>query len=327
MSARVVARLLTIALALWLLSAPQAVGAQPAKVFRIGILSAGSAEPSPYLDAFRQGLRDLGYVEGQNLVLEHRFAHGVPDRLPELAAELARRDVDVILAINTPASRAAKTATKSIPIVFTWVADPLSLVTSLARPGENITGLTTMTGELSPKRLGLLRETLPGLSRLAVLWNSSNPTATRVAKDMEAASSRFGLRLQTLGVRGPKDVQGAVEAAARERAGVLFVIEEAMLVTQRSMILELAAQHRLPTAGIFREFAEAGGLLSYGVNLPDLFRRAARYVDRILRGAKPGDLPVEQPTVFELVINRKTARALGLTIPASVLVQADQIIQ
>ncbi len=169
-----------IGLALLLLSAPSGAGAQGSKVFRVGVLSAGSAELSPYLEAFRKGLRDLGYLEGQNLLLEYRFAQAMPDRLPGLAAELVRRDVDVILTINTPASRAAKTATKTIPIVFTWVADPLSLVASLARPGENITGLTTMTGELSPKRLEILKETLPGLSRVAVLWNSSNPTAGRV---------------------------------------------------------------------------------------------------------------------------------------------------
>ena len=322
-----IASLATIALVPLLSSTPPAVVAQPAKVYRIGMLSAGSAEPSPYVDAFRQGLRELGYVEGQNLVFDDRFADGMPDRLPGLAAELVRGKVDVILAINTPAARAAKAATASIPIVFTWVADPLSLVTSLARPGENITGQTTMTGELSPKRLGLLREALPGLSRLAVLWNSENPAATRVVKDMEAAAPQFRLRFQPVGVRGPKDVQGAIEAAARGRAGALIVVEEAMLLTQRRAILELAARHRLPTAGIFREFAEAGGLLSYGVNLPDLFRQAARQVDRILRGAKPGDLPVEQPRVFELVINGKTARALGLTIPPAILARADQVLE
>jgi ABC-type uncharacterized transport system substrate-binding protein len=316
-------------LASGLLVAPLAAEAQPTKVFRIGILSGGSAEPSPLLEAFRQGLRDLGYIEGQNLVLEYRFAQAIPDRLPGLAAELVHGDVDVILTVNTPASRAARAATKTIPVVFTWVVDPLSLVASLSRPGGNVTGLTTMSGDLAPKRLEILKETLPGLARVAVLWNAGNPTATRFFKDMEDAAPQFGFRLQPLGVWGARadDVQNTVDAAARAGAGALFVIEETMLLAHRTLILDQAAKRRLPTASTNREFVQAGGLVSYGVNLSDMFRQAARYVDKILKGAKPADLPVEQPTKFELAINLKTAKALGLTIPPSLLLRADEAIQ
>lgn len=322
-------RLAVLGLVVVLLAMPLAGEAQPAKIARIGVLSGGSAEPSPLLDAFRQSLRDLGHLEGKTILLEYRFAEAKPERLPSLAAELVRLDVDVIVAINTPASQAAKAATRTIPIVFTWVVDPLSLVASLARPGGNVTGLTTMSGDLGPKRLQLLKETLPGLTRAAVLWNAGNSTATRFFKDMERAAPQLGIRLQALGVRGagPDEVQNAVDAAARVGAGALFVIEETMLLAHRTLILDQATKRRLPTASTNKEFVQAGGLVSYGVNLPDMFRQTARYVDRVLRGAKPADLPVEQPTKLELVINAKTAKALGLTIPRSVLLQADQIIE
>ena len=237
-----------------------------------------------------------------------------------------RLDVDVIVAINTPASQAAKAATRKIPIVFTWVLDPLSLVNSLARPGGNVTGVTTMTGDLSPKRLQLLKETLPGLSRVAVLWNAGNPVPARMFKDMEGAGPHLGIRLQALEVRGSDDVQKAVDAAVRTGAGALFVIEETMLLTHRTLILGQAAKRRLPTASTNREFVQAGGLVSYGANLPDLFRQTAVYVDKILKGAKPAELPVEQPTRFELIVNLRTAKALGLTIPTSLLQRADQVI-
>ena len=322
-------RLAALGLALVLLTTPLAAEAQPARIARIGVLSGGSAAPSPLLDAFRQSLRDLGHIEGKTLLIEYRFAEAKPERLPSLAADLVRLDVDVIVAINTPASQAAKAATRTIPIVFTWVVDPLSLVSSLARPGGNVTGLTTMSGDLGPKRLEVLKETLPGLTRVAVLWNAGNPTATRFFKDMETAAPQFGIRLQALGVRGvgSDDVRSAVDAAARERAGALFVIEETMLLAHRTLILDQAAKRRLPTASTSKDFVQAGGLVGYGVNLPDMFRQTARYVDKILRGAKPADLPVEQPTKLELVINNKTARTLGLTIPAAVLVRADEVIQ
>jgi putative ABC transport system substrate-binding protein len=308
--------LLLITLALGLLMAPLAVAAQSAPVPHIGVLSPGFPGPSPLLNAFQQGLRELGYVEGQTIVIEYRFAEAKPERLPTLAAELVQRKVDVILAINTPASQAVKNATKTIPIVFTWVGDPTRLVTNLSRPGANVTGLTTFTSELGGKRLQLLKEALPGLSRVAVLWNSANPNF----REMEDASPKLGIRLYPLGVRDPDELPNAFEAAAGNRASALYVIEEVALVAHRTRILDLAAKHRLPTASQYREFVEAGGLLSYGPNLPDLFRRAAIYVDKILTGAKPGDLPVEQPMKFELVLNLKTAEALGLTIPPTLLV-------
>jgi ABC-type uncharacterized transport system substrate-binding protein len=318
---------LAVVLALSVGLAPLAAEAQPAKIARIGVLSGGSAAPPPLLDAFRQALRDLGHHEGRNILIEYRSAEANPERLPGLAEELVRLHVDVIVAINTPASQAAKAATSTIPIVFTWVVDPLSLVASLARPGANVTGVTTMTGDLSPKRLELLKETLPKLSRVAVLWNAGNPTATRVFKDMESDGPQFGLQLQALGVRDAEEIHKAINTAVRTGAKALFVIEETVLVRHRTLILDLAAKHRLPTASTNKEFVQAGGLVGYGNNFPDMFRQTARYVDKILRGAKPADLPVEQPTKFELAINLKTAKALGLTIPQSILLRADEVIQ
>ena len=317
-----------LALVFVVLVVPLAVGAQPT-VTRIGVLSPGSPGPSPLLDAFRQGLRELGHVEKQNIAIEYRFAEERPERLPALAAELVQLNVAAILAINTPASHAAKNATHKIPIVFTWVADPTAggLVASLARPEANVTGLTTFAIDLGGKRLELLKQAVPGLSRVSVLWNSANPTATDVAKELEGAAPRVGIQIYALPVRSPDELPKAFEAAARNRAGALFVIEEAMLLRHRRRILDLAAKQRLPAASQFREFADAGGLLSYGPNLPDLFWRAAIYVDKILKGAKPGDLPVQQPTKLELVINLKTAKALGFTISPSLLLQADQVIE
>ncbi len=315
-------------LALGIFAAPVASNAQqPGKIPRIGVLSPGSLGPSPLLDAFRQGLRELGYIEGQNIAIEYRFAEAKLERLPDLAAGLVHLKVDVIFTINTPASQAAKNATKTIPIVFTYVAEPAALVASLARPGGNVTGLTTIADELSGKRLELLREALPGVSRVAVLWHSASPTSTRVFRETEGASRQLGMRLQPLGVRGPDELQNAFKVATRERAGALIVIEDLVMSSHRTRVLDLAVRSRLPTVSQYREFAEAGGLLSYGAKLPDLFRRAATYVDKILKGAKPADLPVEQPTRFELVVNLKTAKALGLTIPQSILIRADQVIQ
>jgi len=300
---------------------------QAKKLPRIGILSPGFPGPSPLLDAFRQGLRELGYVEGQNIAIEYRFAENKPEPLPDLAAELVRLKVDVILAINTPAVQAAKNATKTIPIVFTWVSFPDSFVASLARPGGNVTGLTTLSEDLSGKRLELLKEALPGISRVAVLWNSANPNPTYQFREMERASLQLGIQLQPLGVRGPDELPNAFKVATREHAGALFVIEDAVLLQHRTRILDLAAKLRLPVASSYREFAEAGGLLSYGPNLPDHFHRAATYVDKILKGTKPADLPVEQPMKFELIINLKTAKQIGLTIPPDVLARADRVIR
>ena len=300
---------------------------QTKKIPRIGVLSPGSSGPSTLLDAFRQGLRELGYVEGQNATIEYRFAEAKPQRLPDLAAELVRLKVDVIFTINAPAARAAKNVTKTIPIVFTWVADPIELVASLARPGGNITGLTTLAQDLSGKRLELLKEALPGVSRVGVLWNSANSTATRVFKEMEEAGPRLGVRIHPMGVRDLDELQKAFEAVIKERVGGLFVIEEAVMASYRTRVLGLASKHRLPTGSQYKEFAEAGGLLTYGPDLPDLFRRAATYVDKVLKGAKPADLPVEQPTKFEFIINLKTAKQIGLTIPPNVLVRADRVIR
>ena len=309
------------------LAAPLAAEGQPGPAPRIGVLSPGFPGPSRILDAFRRGLRELGYVEGQSIVIEYRFDEEKPERLAHLAAELVRLKVNVILTVNTPASQAVKNATKTIPIVFTYVADPAPLVASLARPGGNITGLTTLAAELSIKRLELLKEALPGLSRVAYLWNSGNPTATHSFKETERASPRVGIQLYPLGVIGPEELSSAFKLASEKRAGALFVWEDALLLPHRTRILDLAAAHRLPAASGYREFVEAGGFLSYGPTLPEQFRRAATYVDKILKGAKPGDLPVEQPTKFELVINLKTAKALGLTIPQSLLQRADEVVQ
>ena len=300
---------------------------QAAKVIQVGVLSSGSRGQLAVFDPFRQGLRDLGYVEGNNIAIEYRFAEGKPERLPDLATELIRLNVDVIFTINTPASQAVKNATKTIPIVFTWVADPIALVASLARPRGNITGLSSVSADLSGKRLELLKETLPRVSRVGILWHSANPTATRIFKDMEDASPHVGIRVHPLEIRGSDDLQKAFVVAAKERLGALIVIEEAVMASYRTRILDLAAKHRLPTASFYKEFAEAGGLLTYGADFPDLFRRAATYVDKILKGAKPTDLPVEQPIKFEFIINLKAAKQIGLTIPPNVLARADKVIK
>jgi putative tryptophan/tyrosine transport system substrate-binding protein len=300
---------------------------QPKKVHRIGVLSPGSSGPSPLLDAFRQGLRELGYVEGQNVAFEYRFAEAKLEALPGLAAELVRLKVDVILTINTPASQASKNATKTIPIVFTYVADPAELVASLARPGGNVTGLTTVATDLSGKRLEVLKETVPKIRRVGVLLNPASPTHMLIFKETDVAARALGLQLLSLGVRGSDELQNAFEVATKERVGALLVIEDLVISSHRTRILDLAVKGRLPTASQYREFAEAGGLLTYGTNLPDHFHRAAYYVDKILKGAKPADLPVEQPAKFELVINLKTAKQIGVTIPPGMLVKADKVIK
>ncbi|MBI2554481.1 MAG: ABC transporter substrate-binding protein [Candidatus Rokubacteria bacterium] len=320
---------LIVTLALGILAAPLAARAQQAgRVPRIGFLTTG-ASPVPW-EAFRQGLRDLGYVEGQNIVIERRSAAGKVERLPDLAVDLVGLKVDVIVAPDPPAAGAAKNATKTIPVVVRTSDDPVAmgLVASLARPGGNITGLTSLWGELSGKRLELLKEVVPRISRVAVLWNPAHPGAILALRETEVAARSLGLQLQSLEVRGPNpDFEGAFGAAARERAGALITLRNPLIVRHRTRIVNLAAKSRLPAMYDEREFVEAGGLTSYGANLSDLNRRAAVYVDKILKGAKPADLPVEQPTKFELVINRKTAKALGLTIPQSILIRADEVIQ
>ena len=311
---------------------PLAARAQPtAKVPRIGWLSPGSATSDEnFLGSFRDGLRELGWEVGQNIAIEPRWAEGKFERLPDLAAELVRLKVDVIVASVTQASLAAKHATTTIPVVMVGVGDPLGsgLVDSLARPGGNVTGPSSMLAEASVKQLALLKETVPRASPVAVLWNPANPVWQKSAlRETEAAARAMGLRLQLLGARGPDELEEAFAGMTRERAGALFVPADIIFVRHARQMAELAARHRLPAMYGFREHVEAGGLMSYAPNVPDLFRRAATYVDKILKGAQPADLPVEQPTKFELVINLKTAKALGITIPQSVLQLADEVIQ
>ena len=315
-----------------LVAAPLAAEAQQAaKVARIGILGANPAA-SPRLEAFLQGLRDLGYVEGRNVVIEYRNHEGKVERLPALAAELVALKVDVIVASNTGAALAAKQATRTLPIVFAAAADPVTsgLVTSLARPGGNVTGLSILAPELVGKCLELLKQAVPGVSRVAVLWQPG-ALDERTDKDMlkaaDVAARALGVRLQFVEARGPADFDRAFSDMTRARAGALTVLTSVMFVNERRRLVDLATKNRLPAVYPQRDFVDAGGLMSYGPNGPDLFRRAATYVDKILKGAKPGDLPVEQPTKFELVINLKTAKALGLTIPQSLLGRADEVIQ
>ncbi len=319
-----------------LLAAPLAAEAQPAaKVARIGYLLFGpleSPETRITLEAFRQGLRERGYVEGQNIVIEYRSADGKIERFPRLASELARLKVDLIVAGNTPMARAAQQATTTIPIVSMAMGDPVGdgLVASLARPGGNITGSTFLGPELVPKRLDLLKEALPKISRVAALWHPGafgEHTMTEMLKGAEAAARTLGVQLQLVGVRGPDEFDRAFSAMTKERAEALMVFPSTMLFNERRRIVDLAAKSHMPTMYQSRQFVELGGLISYGASITDLVRRAATYVDKILKGAKPGDLPVEQPTKFELVINLKTAKALGLTIPPSVLGRADEVIQ
>jgi len=311
---------------------PLAVHAQQtARVRRVGWLSPGSGTSDEnFLASFRDGLRELGWVVGQNIAIEPRWAEGRFERLPDLAAELVRLKVDVIVAAVTQASLAAKHATGTIPIVMVGVGDPLGsgLVDSLARPSGNVTGPSSMLAEVSKKQLALLKETVPKASPVAVLWNPANPVWQAAAlRETEVAARAMGLRLQLLEARGPDELEGAFAAMTRERAGVLFVPADIIFVRHAQQMADLAARHRLPAMYGFREHVEAGGLMSYAASFSVIFRRAATFVDKILKGARPADLPVEQPTKFELVINLKTAKALGITIPQSVLQLADEVIQ
>jgi putative ABC transport system substrate-binding protein len=274
-------------------------------------------------------LAELGWIEGKNLVVERRYAENRPERLPELAAELVRLNVEVIVATGTLGPLAAKQATSTIPIVMTASGDPLGsgLVASLARPGGNVTGMSLMAPDLGGKRLELLKELLPRLARVAVLWNAANPYPAIVFKETQAAGRTLGIEVQSLEVRGPDDFDGAFEAARKQRPDALITVEDPLTFTYQKRIADFAVADRLPSLHGLRGDVVAGGLMSYGANIGDLFRRAAGYVDKILKGAKPADLPVEQPTRFELVINLKTARALGLTIPPTLLVRADEVIE
>jgi putative ABC transport system substrate-binding protein len=323
---------LAVVLALSLTLAPLvAEGQQAGKVYRVGLLSPGSSSDplvQPYLDVFRRGLRELGYIEGQSITIEYRWAEGQYERLPDLAAELVRLRVDVIVAVAV-AVRAAKQATQTIPIVMMSADDPVAagLVASLARPGGNITGLSIIAHDLVAKQLQLLREVLPNVSLVAVLWNPANRSHALQLREAEAAAQALGVQLYTLEAQGPDEIDRAFAAMTRERVGALLVLLDSMLLLQRERIAHLAAKSRLPAVYGLRWHAEDGGLMAFGANQLVHSRRITSYVDKILKGAKPADLPVEQPTKFELVINLKTAKALGLTIPPSVLGRADQVIE
>ena len=303
---------------------------QPHKVTRIGVLAQSSAYfLSSQLDAFRQGLRELGYVEGKNIVIEYRHAEGKLDRLPALADELVRLKVDIIVASSTPAALAVKNATKDIPILFETIGDPVAsgVVASLARPDGNITGLTMGGAELYGKRLELLKETIPKLTRAALLWNPTSKAAQLNVKETQAAAQALKLQIQSLEVRSLEDIEPAFDAATREKTAAMMITQSAPITTYSKRIVDLAVKHRLPLIYPQREWPDRGGLMSYGSNVEDSYRRLAVYADRILKGAKPADLPVERSTKLELVINLKAAKQIGLTIPPNVLARADKVIR
>ena len=313
-----------------LLASPGVAHPQPAgKVPRVGYLFYGSPGSSREIDAFRQGLRELGYIEGQSIAVEYRFASGQVERYPGLAAELVRLKVDVIVAPATPQALAAKQATSSIPIVFVLVADAVGagLITNFARPGGNITGLTSSSAELGGKRLELLKQMVPKASRVAVLYNPTDRSNVLILKQLQESVPSLGLILQPLEVRDAREFERAFVAMTRQRADAVFGVPGALTFAHRQVLVDLAARHRIPAMWGHRSFVDAGGLMSYAVNLYDQNRQAAVFVDKILKGTKPGNLPVEQPTTFELVINLRPAKALGLTIPPSLLVRADQVIE
>jgi putative ABC transport system substrate-binding protein len=300
---------------------------QPTHVHRIGWLSAG--ERDPYMEAFLEGMRALGYVEGQNLVMEYRYAEGQYERLPDLAAELVRLKVDVLMVVATPAALAVKHATRTIPIVMVGVGDPVGsgLVASLARPGGNVTGLVALSTELAGKQLESLKDVLPTVSRVAILWNPANPAHALMVREADVEARALGVQLHLVEARGPDAFDSAFAAMTSAHAGALLVLSDAMFFQHRRRLVELAATSRLPTMHNVRPFVEAGGLIAYGPSTLDIRRRAAVYVDKILKGAKSADLPVEQPTKFELFINLKTAQALGITISPTLLFQADKVIK
>jgi len=293
----------------------------------IGLLEA--SERLEYVAAFRRQLRELGYEEGQNIRIAARFARGMPDQLPNLARELVKMNVAVIVAGGTAAALEARRATTTIPIVTATGADHVSmgLAVTLARPGRNVTGLTSISSELTGKRLGVLREVFPRLSKLGVLWHVDNIGSVITMRDLEAAATASKVTLQNLGVTEPKEFAGAFAAAVENHAEAMFVIHSPFFFPQRQQIGELALKHRLVTMNGPAEYADAGGLVAFAPSYPDLYRRAAIYVDRILKGAKPANLPIEQPTKYEIVVNLKTAKALGITVPQSVLVRADRVIE
>ena len=301
---------------------------QGRRKYVVGRFGAGSAA-EPIIDVLTEALRELGWVEGENVVFERRYAENQLERLPEMAADLVRLKVDVIVATGTLAPLAAKRATSTIPIVMTGAGDPLGtgLVDNLARPGGNVTGMSLMVPELGGKRLELLKELLPRLARVAVLWNAANPYSALVFKQVQAAGTILGIEVQSLEVRQPDDFDGAFETVRRQHPDALMTVEDPLTINHRNRIADFAAGQQLPSLSGLIEFAAAGGLMSYGANQADLYRRAAGYVDKILKGANPADLPVEQPTKFDLVINLTTAKTLGLTVPPSLLARADEVIE
>ena len=307
-----------------------ALAQQPAKIPRIGFLTNNSSTGLAAADeAFRQGLRALGYAEGKSLVIEYRYGEGKVGGLAEMAAELVRLKVDVIVTGGPTSTRTAKQATSTIPIVMASDPDPVAngFVASLARPGGNITGLATLSPELGGKRLELLKEILPKLSRVTVLGTSTTPGTAQELKEAELAAGAFGVKLQYFNVLDPKDIEAGFRAASKERADAVLVLNSAILLSQRTQVVDLAAKSRIPAIYWAPEFVEAGGLMTYSVSFIDLHRRAATYVDKILKGAKPADLPVEQPKKFEFIINLKAAKQIGLTIPPNVLARADKVIK
>ena len=321
---------LTLCALLLALSAPAEAQQQLKKLHRIGILLVGSSSfYSAWIDVFRQGLKELGYIEGKNIAIEYRYAEGKADRLPALAAELVGLKVEIVFTSSTPSVLAVKKATSTIPIVFVSISDPVAsgLVTSLARPGGNITGLSIVAVELSGKRLELLKEAVPSVTRVAFIWNSANPAQAPQWGEAQAAAQALGLQLQSLEVRSANDFDSAFEAALKERVQALITTPEALFGTHLKRIVEFAAKNRLPTMYGNPQFVDAGGLMSYAPDYTVQYRRAAIYVDKILKGSKPADLPVEQPTKFEFIINLKAAKQIGLTIPPNVLARADKVIK
>jgi putative tryptophan/tyrosine transport system substrate-binding protein len=327
MSGKILVWLLATAL---LTTALTSEAQQPTKIPRIGYMGASFRSTNPArIEAFRQGLRELGYVEGKNIVIEYRWAEGKFDRLPDLAAELVRLKVDVIVTAGPASTRPAKEATVTIPIVMGFDNDPVGngFVASLARPGGNITGLSTHYPEITGKQLELLKEIVPRLSRVAVFGTSTQARNPQALRETELAAGAFKVKLQYLDVLGPKDIETAFRAASKGRAEAVLVLQSPVLNSQRTQVVNLAVKSRLPAIYAAREFVEDGGLMSYGVSVTDLYRRAATYVDKILKGAKPADLPVEQPKKFEFIINLKAAKQIGLTIPPNVLARADKVIR